>query len=341
MEFDVESLLAELAAQLQTATDMRGLYVARNIFVKQKIKPLYAALKAAPLAAKRSFGQELQALQAQIDAAVNKALAALETKRDETLTTFQDITLPARNLMPGTNHVFALTVDHLLNFFHRFGFKVYLASELTDVAHCFDYLNVPPQHPGRSRHDTFYTHQAPNMLLRSQCTASTVEGAIAHKKSSDIRIVSFGNVYRNDTDDATHSHQFFQLDFMWLKEGMCLANLKWFIEALLHHVFARDVKIRFRLSHFPFTEPSFEVDVACWNCHNGCSLCKQSRWIEILGSGVLHQRVLDAIGADKKLRGIAAGIGIDRLVMLRYGIADIRDLYTNDFRFTTQFKGHL
>ena len=175
-------------------------------------------------------------------------------------------------------------------------------------------------------------------MLRAHTTASTAEQILLNNKSTDLRVLSVGNVYRNDDDDLSHSHQFNQIDVIWVKDGLTVANLKWLMSSLLKHLYGQDVKIRYRMSFFPFTEPSIEADIECPTCHGkGCSLCKKSGWLEIFGAGMLHQNVLKKANVNCKT-AIAAGFGIDRLAMIKYGINDIRYLYTNDFRFSNQFK---
>lgn len=175
-------------------------------------------------------------------------------------------------------------------------------------------------------------------MLRTHCTTTTAE-LIHNALNKDIRIMSFGNVYRKDDDDATHSHQFMQIDFVWIKENLTIANLKWLIDSLIKYLFGNQLETRYRLSFFPFTEPSFEVDVQCFKCNlKGCSVCKYSTWIEIMGTGMLHQNVLSAANLDPNLKGLAFGIGVDRIAMLKYEIDDIRYLYSNNIKFNKQIK---
>ena len=175
-------------------------------------------------------------------------------------------------------------------------------------------------------------------MLRAHNTAISAEAMHKNKNAKDLRVLTWGNVYRNDDDALTHSHQFTQLDIVWVKEGLTVANLKWILTSFLQYRYGKDVKLRFRLSYFIFTEPSIEVDVECPRCHGkGCSMCKGSGYIEVLGSGMWNQNVLKAAGF-KTTTGFAAGIGIERLAMIKYGITDIRDLYNNDFRFLKQAR---
>lgn len=333
-----DDLVYKFAEQIKNINNVKLLYENKNIFSKKFVKPLFDQLKTInEIDKKRDLGIKLKLLQERIDLLVNEKKEAIERDNDILWEPSYDLMLPASNFTPGSIHVLQLMINNIIDFFKKFNFKIINYSELTTTKFCFDDLNVPLDHPGRSDRDTFYIDD--KHLLRSQCTATTLQAAIDMNKNHDIRIISFGNVYRNDTDDATHSHQFTQIDFMWIKENLSLANHKWFIQHFINHIFGENLKIRFRLSHFPFTEPSLEVDVQCWNCQSGCNLCKFTKWIEILGSGLLHPNVIKSIGLSPKMRGLAAGIGIERLVMIKHGITDIRDLYNNDFRFNEQFKG--
>ncbi len=334
--FDHEALINALKAQIQAASGPRALHEIKNVFTKERVKPLYETLAGLPADQKPEFGRKLKLLKDEIDALVEGVKKQMEDKSDQALVPKYDLMLPPNSLFPGTNHVLQKTIDDVIVFFKRFNFKIVNHCELTTTAYCFDVLNIPLDHPGRRPQDTFYVDD--KRLLRTQCTASTIQAAAQLHQKNDIRVVSFGNVYRNDTDDATHSHQFTQIDFIWIRPGISLANLKWFMQQFVNFVFASNVKIRFRLSHFPFTEPSIEVDVRCWNCQNGCAVCKQTRWVEIIGSGLLHPVVLKSIGIGADRSGFAAGIGAERLAMIHNEINDIREFYENDFRFNEQFR---
>ncbi|WP_027123980.1 phenylalanine--tRNA ligase subunit alpha [Mycoplasmoides pirum] len=331
-----DELISILKNKIIGINNTRILYEIKNIFTKEFVKPLYQKLGNLPAEQKPEFGANLQKLKDDIDSLIETTVNDIENKNDQIFSPKYDLTLPASNLFPGTNHILKKTIDEIIVFFKRFNFKIVNNSELTSTTFCFDILNIPMDHPGRSSRDTFYIDN--KRLLRTQCTASTIQAVSQLNKNSDIRVVSFGNVYRNDTDDATHSHQFTQIDFIWIRENMSLTNLKWFIQEFINFIFSDNVKIRFRLSYFPFTEPSFEVDVRCWNCQNGCNVCKYSKWIEILGAGLLHPVVIKSSGVNPKFSGLAAGIGVERLAMIKNEINDIREFYENDFRFNEQFR---
>ena len=216
------------------------------------------------------------------------------------------------------------------------GYDVYDGPELEDDEHCFRLLNYYVGHPARDAQDTFYIDD--EYLLRTQTSASQSRVMQANKEKSPIRIICPGKTYRRD-DDATHSHQFAQVEGLVIDENVSLADLKRTLEILAKKLLGENTQIRFRPSYFPFTEPSCEVDVTCFKCGGkGCNLCKQTGWIELLGAGMVHPNVLKMSGYDPdKYTGFAFGTGLDRLAMFKYAITDIRLLYTNDIRFLEQF----
>lgn len=228
------------------------------------------------------------------------------------------------------NHVVQLACD----WFEKLSFKIEFGNEVVSTFENFDLLNIKPNHPARLNSDAFYFKQPP-MMLRSHNTANTAKVLLNNKEKTSMRVVTFGNVYRNDPDDATHSHQFMQIDFIWVQRNINLMNLKWVIKSFLNHIFERAVPTRFRPSFFPFTEPSFEVDIGCIYCNMlGCSICKRSGWIEVLGAGMLHQTVLANTGYDPdQFQAIAAGIGCERIAMIKHKITDIRHFYQNNSSF--------
>jgi phenylalanyl-tRNA synthetase alpha chain len=217
------------------------------------------------------------------------------------------------------------------------GYTVAEGPEVETDEYCFEKLNLPKGHPARDMQDTFYIN--PELLLRSQTSPVQVR-TMLEKKGEPIKIICPGKVYRRDADDATHSHQFMQCEGLVLGENITLADLKGALLEMAKKMFDKDRKIRLRPSFFPFTEPSVEVDVSCGICGGkGCSTCKNSGWIEILGAGMVNDNVLRMSGYDpKKIQGFAFGIGVERIAMLKHKIDDIRNFYINDVRFLNQFK---
>ena len=217
------------------------------------------------------------------------------------------------------------------------GYTIAEGPEIETDEFCFEKLNLPKGHPARDMQDTFYIN--PELLLRSQTSPVQVR-TMLEKKGEPIKIVCPGKVYRRDADDATHSHQFMQFEGLVLGADITLADLKGALLEMAKKMFGEDRQIRLRPSFFPFTEPSVEVDVSCGLCGGkGCSVCKNTGWIEILGAGMVNDNVLRMCGYDpKKIQGFAFGIGIERITMLKYRIDDIRNFYINDVRFLNQFK---
>lgn len=247
-----------------------------------------------------------------------------------------DITLPSTKVRRGSKHPVNRIIEELEDLFVSMGYDVVDGPELETDEYCFERLNLPKGHPARDMQDTFYI--TTEYLLRTQTSSVQARTMMANKEKTPIRVVCPGKTYRRD-DDATHSHQFGQIEGLVIDENISLADLKGTLEVFVKHMLGEDSKLRFRPSYFPFTEPSYEVDVSCFKCGgNGCNLCKQTGWIEILGSGMVHPNVLKMNGYDpEKYSGFAFGTGLDRLAMFKYGITDIRLLYANDVRFLEQF----
>ena len=216
------------------------------------------------------------------------------------------------------------------------GYDVVSGPELETDEYCFERLNLPKGHPARDMQDSFYI--TPEYLLRTQTSAVQARTMLEKGGKEPIRMICAGKTYRRE-DDATHSHQFMQCEGLVIGENITVSDLKGTLELMIHELFKNDAKIRFRPSYFPFTEPSYEVDVTCFKCGGkGCNLCKQTGWIELLGSGIVHPNVLRMNGYNpEEYGGFAFGTGIDRLAMFKYGIPDMRYLYANDVRFLSQF----
>ena len=247
-----------------------------------------------------------------------------------------DITMPGKTRAEGGLHPLSIVQEDLIDIFRSMGFDVVDGPEIETDYYCFEALNVPKDHPARDMQDTFYLGE--NLLLRTQTSAAqirTMEG-----RKPPIRIVCPGRVYRADDLDATHSPIFHQMEGLVVDKGITMCDLKGCLEQFVHEIYGPETKVRFRPSFFPFTEPSVEVDVSCSACGGkGCRVCKGTGWIEILGAGMVHPRVLKGCGIDPDVyTGFAFGIGLDRLTTTRYKISDIRLLFENDQRFLEQFN---
>ena len=247
-----------------------------------------------------------------------------------------DITLPSQKIKRGSKHPLNRVIEEVEDLFVSMGYDVVSGPELETDEYCFERLNLPKGHPARDMQDSFYI--TPEYLLRTQTSAVQARTMMANEKKTPIRVIVPGKTFRRE-DDATHSHQFNQVEGLVIDKNISLADLKGTLEVFMKKMLGQNTELRFRPSYFPFTEPSYEVDVTCFKCGGkGCNLCKQTGWIELLGSGIVHPNVLRMNGYDPdKYSGFAFGVGVDRLAMFKYGITDIRLLYQNDVRFLKQF----
>lgn len=247
-----------------------------------------------------------------------------------------DVTLPSTKVKRGSKHPLNRIIEEVEDLFVSMGYDVVTGPELETDEYCFERLNLPKGHPARDMQDSFYITS--EYLLRTQTSAVQARTMMANEEKTPIRVICPGKTYRRD-DDATHSHQFSQVEGLVIDKNISLADLKGTLEVFVRKMLGENLQLRFRPSYFPFTEPSYEVDVSCFKCGgNGCNLCKQTGWIEVLGSGMVHPNVLKMNGYDpEKYTGFAFGTGLDRLAMFKYGITDIRLLYQNDVRFLNQF----
>lgn len=262
--------------------------------------------------------------------------AALEKQlKAETI----DVTLPGRQYKKGQTHIIHQVIEEMEDLFIGMGYDIVEGTEIVSDYLNFERVNVPQDHPARDMQDSFYINE--HYLLRTQ--TSGVQPLVLEEhdfSKGPLKVISPGKVYRRDSDDATHSHQFHQIEGIVVDEHIRMSDLMGTLEMMSKKLFGPDREVRFRPSYFPFTEPSVEVDVSCFNCDGaGCHVCKQSGWIEILGAGMIHPNVLEMSNVDsEKYSGFAFGVGADRLAMLAYGVNDIRDFYLNDQRFLSQFK---
>ncbi len=248
-----------------------------------------------------------------------------------------DVTLPSDNTSVGTVHPLTKITNEIEELFVSMGYDVVSGPEVEMDLYNFELLNLPKGHPARDTQDSFYITD--DMLLRTQTSPVQARTMIANTEKSPIRIICPGVVYRRDEDDRTHSHEFHQIEGLVVGENISMSDLKGTLEIAMKKLFGENREVRFRPSFFPFTEPSVEVDVSCFKCGGeGCAVCKGTGWIEILGSGLVHPNVLKNCGYDsKKYSGFAFGLGPERIAMLKYGVSDIRNFYTNDLRFLSNF----
>jgi len=306
------------------------------------IKSLMAEMKNVPADRKKEFGQVMNELK-QFAESKYEALKLL-SRHDSAgeflsaqLTTDTDLTLPGDPVLPGSRHPVSLVRNRIISIFQRLGFSIADGPEIEDDWHNFTALNLPEHHPARDMQDTFYVHQRPDWLLRTH--TSNVQIREMEKGKLPIRIICPGRVYRNETISARAHCFFHQVEGLYIDKNVSFADLKQTLYFFVKEMYGKDVRVRFRPSYFPFTEPSAEMDVSCFICGgSGCRVCKQTGWVEILGCGMVHPRVLENCKIDSNTyTGFAFGMGIERPAMLLYGVNDLRLFSENDIRFLKQF----
>lgn len=283
------------------------------------------------------IGQLANEIRSDIEAKLDEFTARIKAKEQERALAGErlDVTMPGKKVVIGKKHPLDGVLDEVLDIFLGMGFSVAEGPEVEFDYYAFEALNIPKDHPARDTQDTFYVTD--DIVLRPQ--TSPVQVRTMEKQKPPIRIIAPGRVYRSDASDATHSPLFHQIEGLVVDKGITMADLKGTLDAFVKALYGKDVQTRFRPHHFPFTEPSAEVDMMCFACGGkGCRLCKGEGWIEILGCGMVHPKVLSICGIDPEVySGFAFGIGLERIVMRRYNIDDIRLLYENDVRFLNQF----
>ena len=340
MKDKVNQIQEELANDIQKVTSSKELADLKVKYLGKKglVTELTSNMKDLSIEEKKELGKLSNEVRNEVTEALRKLEESIQNKElqkkleQETI----DISLPSEKIKRGSRHPFNRIIEDVEDFFVSMGYDVVDGPELETDENCFQRLNVPLGHPARDTQDTFYIDA--EYLLRTQTSSAQARTMQENIEKTPIRMICPGKVYRRD-DDATHSHQFGQVEGLVIDKNISLADLKGTLELFAKKMLGENTKVRFRPSFFPFTEPSVEVDVSCFKCGGkGCSLCKQTGWIELLGAGMVHPNVLRMGGYDPKIwTGFAFGTGLDRLTMFRYAIPDIRFLYTNDIRFLEQF----
>ncbi|HKL72831.1 MAG TPA: phenylalanine--tRNA ligase subunit alpha [Candidatus Onthovivens sp.] len=334
-----EEIKIEALNEILKAADLKELLDLKNKYLSKKGIVSLMMNEIRNVEDKKVFGEEYNACREVIENKLNELIKVNEEKVfNETLAKESiDLTLPGRNNQLGYKNPFYKIIREVEDIFVGMGYNVEVGPEVDLDKYVFELLNIPKDHPARDMQDTLYINE--NTLLRSH--TSSVQAHVMEKSNGQpIKIICAGKAYRRDDDDVTHSHQFAQIEGLVIDKDINLGNLKATLELFAKKMFSKDVSVRFRSSYFPFTEPSVEVDISCFACHGkGCSTCKGTGWIEILGAGMVNPNVLRMSGYDDKVySGFAFGIGIERVAMLRYGIDDIRKIYQNDLRFISQFN---
>ncbi|MBN2227781.1 MAG: phenylalanine--tRNA ligase subunit alpha [candidate division Zixibacteria bacterium] len=328
-------MLAEALSAIASASSTQALDEIRIRLLSRKgdITSILKSLKELPIDQRKEIGAAANKARVAVEQALNEA-------RDRLLAAAAisalDPTLPGIRQPCGALHPITLVMDQLCQSFIRMGFGVAKGPDVETDYYNFEALNFPPDHPARDMQDTFYV--AGNKLLRTHTTP--VQVRVLEAQQPPIKVIMPGKTYRNETVSARSHCIFHQVDGFLVDEGVTMADLKGAIYAFCRDFFGDDVRLKFRTSFFPFTEPSAEVDISCFLCKGkGCPLCKQYGWLEILGCGMIDPNVLRNVGCDpEKYSGYAFGIGVERIAMLKYGITDIRLFYENDVRFIRQFK---
>jgi len=336
---ELQQLQAEAQAELdavRTSDDLEAWRV-RYLGAKGAIKAVMQRLKEVPPDQKPAVGKAANQLKNALQAAFDERLAAARGTRDATSAPLIDVTLPGRRPLLGHLHVITQTINEICDIFGRMGFTVAYGPEVEDEWHNFEALNTPASHPARDPLDNFYIDQ--KTFLRSQ--TSSVQIRVMESQDPPVRIIAPGRTYRPDTVDATHYFMFHQVEGLYVDEGVSMSDLKTCLDQFCKAYFGHDVATRFRPHFFPFTEPSAEVDMSCPVCSgaaDNCAVCKGSGWIELGGCGMVHPNVLEAVNYDsEKYTGYAFGMGIERMVMQKHNIPDIRLLFESDVRFLHQF----
>ena len=330
---EAEAKMASISS-LQEAEELRVKLLGK----KGELTEMLKGMKALAPEDRKTFGQAANEARAKIENTLNERMEYFRNAQKELALAAErvDVTEPAVHRELGSRHLLSVTIDEITSCFRSMGFSVVEGPEVETVFNNFDALNAGPNHPARDITDTFYITD--DVLLRTQTSPVQVRTLLSQKPP--IKVIAPGRCFRCDTPDATHSPMFHQVEGLVVVEGITLADLKGVLDQFAKQMFGSSTRTKFRPHHFPFTEPSAEMDVSCFKCGGkGCKVCKGSGWIEILGCGMVHPNVLKVGGIDtEKYTGFAFGMGVERTAMLKYEVDDIRLLYENDIRFVKQFR---
>jgi phenylalanyl-tRNA synthetase alpha chain len=342
---DISSLRQDFDTELAGAATEDALRVLRDKYLARKggvVSSLLKSVATAPADVRPALGRDANQLKAYIDAQLTARLEAAAARRPAA--DALDVTLPGRQPLLGHRHPLTLLRERIEAIFLRLGFLIVEGPELEDDYHNFEALNMPAEHPARDMQDTLYLASpvtsaggTPATLLRTHTSGMQIRYMEQHRPP--VRLIAPGRVYRRDNLDLTHTPMFTQVEGLVVDEGVTLADLKGTLVTFARELFGPDRATRFRPSFFPYTEPSGELDISCASCNGqGCPMCKKTGWLEVLGSGMVHPAVFEAVGYDpERYTGFAFGVGIERLALLKWGVEDIRLFYENDLRFLEQF----
>lgn len=339
MKEQLEAIRQKALNELENAASIQDIEAVRIKFLGKKGELTGILKQMGKLSAEERpvVGQLANVIRSEIEAKIEEDSKAIAQKlQAEKLKAEKiDVTLPGNAKVLGSRHPLTVVLDDIKDIFIGMGFDIVDGPEVEKDYYNFEALNIPKDHPARDTQDTFYINE--NIVLRTQ--TSPVQVRVMEKQQPPIRIISPGRVFRSDAVDATHSPLFHQIEGLVVDKGVSFADLKGTLEIFIKQLYGEDSVVRFRPHHFPFTEPSAEVDVQCFNCHGaGCPLCKGEGWIEILGCGMVHPKVLETCNIDPEVySGFAFGLGLERIAMRRYNINDLRLFFENDVRFLKQF----
>ncbi len=342
MKNKLESIREESLKAIREAADLSGLDTLRVQYLGKKgsLSAVLKQLGSLSAEERPQIGQMANVIRASIENALKERTEALQSALLERKLQEEavDVTIPGKAVELGARHPLQIVWDECVDIFIGMGFQVAEGPEIELSEYDFDRLNIPEGHTVREWTDTFYITEDEKVHLR--CQTSPVQVRVMEKQTPPIRIVSPGRVYRKDEIDATHSPMFHQMEGLVVDKGITMGDLKGTLNVMLKRLYGPDTVTRFRPHHFPFTEPSCEVDVQCFECHGeGCRVCKGEGWIEVLGAGMVHPRVLAGCGIDpEEYSGFAFGVGLERLAMRRFSISDLRLMFENDVRFLRQFS---
>ena len=334
---ELEELKEKALSEIKGSQNLNELYAVKSRYLGRKghISSLLKKIKEIPPHERKEFGKKVNSLKEEIELAIKTREEELKKAEQEKklASEWVDLTVPVSTA--GRLHPITVTLERIVDIFRGMGFQVEEGPEIELEDYNFDKLNIPPDHPARDMQDTFYVNK-PGYLLRTH--TSPVQIRTMLKQSPPIQIVAPGKVYRRD-DDPTHSPMFHQVEGLVVNEHANFRHMRWVIEEFLREFFQTDLPVRFRTSYFPFTEPSAEVDIGCVICgQEGCRVCKDTGWLEVMGCGMVHPAVLENCGIDTEFfQGFAFGMGVERLAMLLFGIDNIKLFYENDVRFIRNF----
>lgn len=343
MKEKMESIKKELEEKIKSIKSDAELSNLKAEFLgkKGKVKELTTLLKDLKNEEKKEFGKNLNEIKTHVEEVFAKKQEEFKNKvlEEKLKKESIDVTLPGTKITTGAPNILEGMIEDLEELFISMGYDVVEGPEIELDLYNFELLNLPKGHPARDAQDTFYTKDD-KLLLRSQTSPVQIRTMLANEEKSPIKIVCPGKTYRRDYDDATHSHQFMQMEGLLVDKDISLADLKGTWDIIAKHLFGEETTTRFRSSFYPFTEPSVELDVSCFNCHgDGCAICKDTGYITVGGAGMVHPKVLENCGYNpEEMSGFAFGFGLERLAMLKYGINDIRLFYTNDLRVNPDRK---